>query len=118
MKIKNIDVDWVYLPYKLSDVVLSVLFPFISYIIFLFFYHIYLYLNISYLNTDIYTAFYFIGCFFPLIYLVRGFVIGFIRQREDDIYGFCNGCYVTENGTTHFKQSNILCSDCELKDKK
>ena len=117
MKIKDIKVAWEYLPYKLSDVVAFVLCPFISYIVFSFIHHIYLYLNVFDLNTDIYIALYFIVCLFPLIYLVVGFATGFKRQHEDFIYGFCNGCYVTENGTTHFKQSTTLCPDCEYIDK-
>ena len=117
MKIKNIKVDWDYLPYTLPDVVVFVLCPFISYIVFSFIHHIYLYLNIFYLNTDIYIILYSIVSIFSLMYLVCGFATGFKRQRDYVIYGFCNGCYVTENGTTHFKQSNTLCSDCKYIDK-
>lgn len=118
MKIKDIKVDWEYLPYNLPDVVAFVLCPFISYIVFSFIHHIYLYLNIFYFNIDIYFALYYVVCLFPLIYLAVGFAIGYKRQHEDVIYGFCDGCYVTIDGSTHFKQSNTVCPDCKLKDKK
>ena len=115
MKINNIKVDWDYLPYSDSFVCFAVIFPLMSFSIFNI---IYTFINPSFSSGFMPVLIPSMVCIFNASYLAAGFAIGFKRQCEDVIYGFCDGCYVTIDGSTHFKQSNTVCTDCKYIAKK
>lgn len=115
MKIKNINVDWDYLPYSDSFVCFAVILPFMSFSIFNI---IYTFTIPSFSYGFIYLLVFSMVCIFNVVYLVSGFSIGYRRQLEDIGYGLCDGCYVIIDGSIHLKQSNTVCTDCKYIAKK
>lgn len=115
MKIKDIKVDWDYLPYSDSFVCFAVIFPLMAFSIFNI---IYTFINPLFSSGFMPVLVPSMVCIFNAIYLVSGFVIGFKRQCAHVIYGFCDGCYVTIDGSTHFKLFNTVCPDCKYIAKK